>query len=536
MIGFNPSQLQQLSPIERIEAEEARRDFKLFVKLAWHVIEPGRPFVPGWHLDAIAEHLRAVTHGQIKRLLINMPPRHGKSTLISVLWPVWSWLSDPSLRWLCASYAMNLATRDNLKCRRIIKSPWFQDRYGHVFTLTKDQDAKTKFENDHMGYRMAVSVGSSATGEGGDILLGDDFHNIDEKESDAKRESALDWFDNTWSTRLNDQQNGAMVAVGQRIHEKDVSGHILDTNDGEWVHLNLPAEYDPGSACRTYLFSKHHVQAPSDLENQAQNDVPLGKCLFWADPRQEEGELLWEARFPRAVIEKAKKRHGVLGYSALYGQRPIPPGGYVFNKANERLFTISPQSDVYQLITPSGIKIVPVSACWELTTSDVAVKDKEQNDFTVFAHWAITPENDVLLLDIRRGHWLIPKQKEQARLFYRVWYSPRYKALYFEDVGYQSAIGQDLLTEGIPCLAFHPKGDKVQRAVGASIWQEAGKVYFLKGASWLEDFRDEIYKFPKTRNDDQVDPFSMVCMIVRSPDIEELDEEITEALHSYVGY
>ncbi|HEY7414673.1 MAG TPA: hypothetical protein VH593_05740, partial [Ktedonobacteraceae bacterium] len=236
-----------------VQAEQARRDFSLFVKLAWPIIEPGTPFVPGWHLDAIAEHLQAVSEGHIKRLLINMPPRHGKSSLISVLWPMWSWISDPSIRWLCGSYAMNLATRDNLKCRRVIKSNWFQERYGHRFVLTKDQDAKTKFENDHMGYRMAVSVGSSATGEGGDVLLLDDPHNIDEKESDARREAALDWFNNTWSTRLNNQQTGAMVVVGQRIHERDVSGHILETNDGEWIHLNLPAEYESASPCKTFL-------------------------------------------------------------------------------------------------------------------------------------------------------------------------------------------------------------------------------------------------------------------------------------------
>lgn len=500
---------------EQIQAERARRDFSLFVRDAWHIIEPGRPFVSGWHLDAIAEHLTAVTNGQIKRLLVNMPPRHGKSSLINVLWSAWLLLNDPSIRLLCGSYAMNLATRDNLKCRRLIQSNWFQLRYGHVFKIVRDQNAKIKFETDQLGYRMAVSVGSSATGEGGDILLLDDPHNIDEKESNAKREAALDWFDNTWSTRLNDQQKGAMVVVGHRIHEDDVSGHILDTNDGEWTHLNLPAEYDPSTPCKTHLTS--------------------GK-EFWSDPRREEGELLWPERFPALVIEKAKRRHGALGYSALYGQRPVPPGGYIFNKANERLFTISPEGDVYQLITPSGVQIVDLKSCYELTTSDVAAKDKEQNDFTVFSHWAVTPSHDVLLLDVWRGHWLIPKQKEQARLMYRTWHTQRYRALYFEDVGYQSAIGQDLLTEGIPCMEFHPKGDKVMRAGGASIWQEAGKVYFRKDAHWLSDFQNEIYKFPKTAHDDQVDTLSMVCMLVRAPEIEPLDDETANALSGFIGY
>jgi len=509
--------VRDLSLLEEFDAENARYNFKQFVTSAWHIIEPGRAFVPGWHLDAIAEHLQAVSEGQIKRLLVNMPPRHGKSSLISALWSAWLLLNNPAIRLLCGSYALNLATRDNLKVRRIVKSPWFQQRYGHLFTIVKDQDAKMKFETNKLGYRMVTSVGAGTTGEGGDILILDDPHNIDEKESEPKRESALMWFNDTWCSRLNDFQTSCMVVVAHRIHEQDVSGHILETNDGEWAHLNLPAEYDPATPCKTYL--------------------PSGDT-FWEDPRKEEGDLLWEERFPREAIEKAKRRHGILGYSALYGQNPIPPGGFIFNTANERLFTISPEGDMYLLITPSGVQSYLIANCWELSTSDVAAKDKEINDFTVFAHWAVTPGNDVLLLDLWRGHWSIPKQKEKARQFYQTHFSVRYRAFYFEDVAYQSAIAQDLLLEGIPCLSFHPqnKGDKVARAVGASIWQEAGKAYFLKGAVFLVDFRKEIYKFPKDAKDDQVDNFSMVCMIVRSPEIGPLDDETANAIRGYVGF
>ncbi len=178
MVAVLPASLE-------IQAARARNSFAIFAKEAWHIIEPGKAYVGNWHLEAIAEHLQAVLEGDIKRLLVNMPPRHGKSSYISTLIHPWSWLHNPSLRWLCASYALNLATRDNLKCRRIIKSPWFQDRYGSIFTLTKDQDAKMKFENDKSGYRQAVSVGSAGTtGEGGDILLIDDPHPIEQKRSD----------------------------------------------------------------------------------------------------------------------------------------------------------------------------------------------------------------------------------------------------------------------------------------------------------------------------------------------------------------
>lgn len=499
-----------------LQAEQDKRQFKSFVTSAWHIIEPGRPFVPGRHLDAISEHLQAVSAGQIKRLLVNMPPRHGKSSLISVLWSTWLLLNTPAIRLLCGSYALNLATRDNLKARRIIKSPWFQERYRDAFSIIKDQDAKLKFETDQLGYRMVTSVGSGTTGEGGDVLILDDPHNIDEKESEVKRDAAIDWFDNTWSSRLNDAQTSSMVVVAHRIHMRDVSGHILDTNDGEWIHLNLPAEFKPATRCQTFL--------------------PSGE-QFWQDERTEEDELLWPERFPQGAIEKAKKRHGPLGYSALFGQNPIPPGGFIFNSDNERPYTISPEGDMYLLITPNGVQSYLIEKCYELSTSDVAAKEKEINDYTVFAHWAVTPGNDVLLLDLWRGHWSIPKQKEKARQFYQTHFSVRYRAFYFEDVAYQSAISQDLLLEGIPCLGFSPqnKGDKVARAVGASIWQEAGKAYFPKNAVFLEDFRNEIYHFPKDAHDDQVDNFSMVCMLVRTPEIDYLDEETSNAIRDYMG-
>lgn len=473
-----------------IEAEKARRDFRLFLKLAWPVIEPGRPFVPGWHLDAIAEHLQAVSEGQITRLLVNMPPRHGKSSLISVLWSGWLLLNNPSTRLLCASYALNLAIRDNVKARRLIKSNWFQQRYGHIFTLADDQDAKMKFETDKLGYRMAVSVGSAATGEGGDILLLDDPHNIQEKESEAKREAALDWFDNTWASRLNDQQTGQMVVVAHRIHAQDVSGHILDTNDGEWVHLNLPAEFEAGNPCKTYL--------------------PTGQ-EFWSDPRTEDGELLWSERFPQKVIDKAKRRHGPMGYAALYQQRPTPAGGAIFQSKNQRYFTVDETTQCYLLETPRGIKPVPFADCWKLCTVDLAISEKESADFTVFAAYAVTPYKDLLLLEIIREHFPFDEQLDQACLFQLKHY---FNVGAIEATAYQLAMVQQAIVRGFPAKPFNPHKDKVTRSSTASIWDANGKSYHLKHAPWLFTYEKEKFGFPKEEHDDQVDTHSLAAIVV----------------------
>jgi predicted phage terminase large subunit-like protein len=142
-----------------------------FIKRAWHVVEPSVPYIHGWHIDAICEHLTAVSNCQIKNLLINMPPRHAKSLIVSVFWPMWEWTKWPHRKWLYSSYAQNLSIRDSLKCRRLILSGWYQLMFGESFQLIKDQNTKTRFDNDKYGYRIATSVSGLGTGEGGDRIV-----------------------------------------------------------------------------------------------------------------------------------------------------------------------------------------------------------------------------------------------------------------------------------------------------------------------------------------------------------------------------
>ena len=163
--------MNQMTPavmLDMIKREKDRRNASAslyeFVKQSWAVVEPGVPFVGSWHIETICEHLEAVSAGDIHRLLINIPPRHSKSTIVSVMWPMWEWLTAPDQKFLCASYSGNLSIRDNLKARRLVQSPWYQERWGHLFKLAGDQNAKQRFENDQTGYRIATSVGGTATG------------------------------------------------------------------------------------------------------------------------------------------------------------------------------------------------------------------------------------------------------------------------------------------------------------------------------------------------------------------------------------
>ena len=286
-----------------------------FIQGAWHIVEGGREFVDGWHIQAICEHLEAVKKGHIKNLLINMPPRCMKSTTVSVMFPAWGWIDEPQLQFLYLSYAERLAMKDSVKCRRIINSKWYKDRWGHLFHLAGDVNTKLRFDNDKTGYRISSSVGGTATGEGGDIIVLDDPNNAGDTESDTVRESTNDWCDFVLSSRLNDLKTGCFIAVQQRLHAQDYSGHILSQEIPDLVHLCLPMEFEEGRRCSTVI-------------------LPSLKGKVWIDPRKEEGYLLWPERIGHLELAKlkAKMRTEYIQAGQLQ-QRPAPAEGGILKKA-----------------------------------------------------------------------------------------------------------------------------------------------------------------------------------------------------------
>lgn len=244
--------IERVPTVADIATERARRSLRAFVRQAWHVVEPATPFVASWHIDAICDHLqyvRDVVTGRVVRqkpgsynLLINMPPRMMKSLTVSVFFPAWCWIEDSWLRFIYSSYSQNLATEHSVATRLVIESPWYQERWGDRFALAGDQNLKTRFANDRRGYRIATSVEGMGTGVGGHIVVADDPHNVKQAESEAIREGVLVWWDRTMSTRFNDPKRGARIVVMQRVHERDLSGHVLA--QGGYDHLCLPMEYE----------------------------------------------------------------------------------------------------------------------------------------------------------------------------------------------------------------------------------------------------------------------------------------------------
>jgi predicted phage terminase large subunit-like protein len=473
----------------KVEREYAMRSFHEFVRQAWHIIEPATVFVPGWHIDAIVDHLEAVSYGHIRNLLINVPPRHMKSSLVSVLWPAWEWTRWPERRWLFSSYAATLSIRDSVKCRRLIESPWYRARWGHVFTLTGDQNAKTRFDNNRSGYRLSTSVGGAVTGEGGDRIVCDDPHNVADVASDTTRRTAIDWWDIAMSTRVNDPKTSAMVIVMQRCHQRDLSGHLLEK--GNFEHLCLPAEYEgPGRVT----------------------------SIGFSDPRTEHGELLWTGQFGRTEIEELKINLGSYGAAGQLQQRPSPAGGGIFKR------------HWFRYLQPRGMNLPPVEVRLpdgtltlipaieaphhvdeQLQSWDCTFKELDTSDYVVGQLWA-RKGGLFLLGDQFRERTDCPGTVKAVRAMTEKW--PATMAVLIEDKANGSAVIQMLAHEIPGLLPVNPQGGKIARAAAVSPLIEAGNIYLPHPAyaPWVNDFIEECVQFPNGAHDDQVDAMTQALL------------------------
>ena len=481
MAIVNPNALLKAVAFEQ-NKRKAEVSLIEFMKQSWDIIEPGTPYVDGWHLHAIADHLQAVSQGKIRNLIINMPPRHCKSILVAVIWPVWTWINNPEFRWLFASYSGNLSMRDSLKCRRMIQSTWFQERWGKKFSLIGDQNTKTFYENDMYGYRFATSVGGTTTGMGGSAIVVDDPHSAMEAQSDVIREGVIEWWDQAMSTRLNNPKTGSKVIVMQRLHERDLTGHLLRV--GGYEHLCLPAEWD-GVVRKT----------------------SLGKY----DPRTTKGELLWPELYDTKALAPIKAALGEYGTAGQLQQSPSPAGGGIIKIDNIKLW-------------PAKEPIPPLQ--YVIQSYDTAFTEKTSGDPSACTVWGIVQrhgENVALMLDAWAEHLGYPDLRSRVISEYSDSYAgnpddlgnPGRKTdlvLIEEKASGQSLI-QDLRRANVPVRGYNPgRADKVSRAHMIAPIIDAGLVYVIeskknkgKPVSWAKDVIDEMEKFPAGEHDDRVD-------------------------------
>lgn len=437
-----------------------------FIRQAWHVVEPATPYVPGWHLDAISDHLEALSAGEIRNLIINIPPRYMKSLSVCVFWPCYEWTKRPALRWLFSSYSDRLATRDSLKCRRLIGSLWYQERYGKVFHLAGDQNEKMRFENDKTGYRLATGVGGAATGEGGDRLIVDDPIKAKDADSEAIRDAANTWWDETMSTRGNDPKTVAKVIIMQRLHEDDLTGHVLaKMRDGgeHYEHLCLPAEYEP----RVYVSG-----------------------IGWSDPRTQGGELLWPERFGQTEVDGLKKSLGSYGASGQLQQRPTPRGGGMIKRAWWKFYKVAPSQ--FDRVVDS----------WDMT-----FKDSKSSDFVAGHKWGKFGA-DVYLLARIHDRMDFPTAQQAVKNLAAI--RPQSPTKLIEDKANGTAIIASLQRIIPGLIPVEPEGSKQARAAAVSPFIEAGNVFLPDPsiAPWIEEVIAECAAFPLGAHDDDVDAMS----------------------------
>ena len=462
----NTEEIPALPSLERIDAELCKRSMSHFIQEHWRYVEPS-DYLHNWHIDCISEHLEAVQKGEIKRLIINIPPRNMKSLSVSVFFPSWYWLSEPGTSFLFASYAQSLSIRDSVKCRRVIQSPRYQSIVKQLypeFLLTGDQNTKIRFENSFQGYRIATSVGGALTGEGADIIVIDDPHNVVEGESEAVRNSTLQWWDEAMSTRLNNPKSGVYIIIMQRVHEDDLTGHILAKNHSEYTHICIPAEYEGNRIVS-----------------------PLG----WKDVRKVSGELLWPERIDEKEIEELKSKLGPYGAAGQLQQRPAPREGGLFKPENCEVVPLPPN------------KIVQTFRYWDKAGS------KGKGAYTAGVQIGKLKDGRYIVLDVVRGQWEALEREKKIKQTAEM--DGKSVRIGIEQEGgsggKESAQSTIRNLAGWSITADHPTGDKVTRAEPFAVQMNAGNVLLLKG-EWNKEYIKELQMFPAGKYKDQVDASS----------------------------
>lgn len=438
-----------------------RHDLATFIARTFAHVDPTSAFAHNWHLDLIADRLSRVYRGEIRRLIITLPPRNLKSICASIAFPAWVLGKDPSKRIICASYGQELSNKLARDTASVMQSAWYQRAFA---TRLANRTATADFETTERGGRMATSVGGVLTGRGGDILIIDDPVKPDEALSDVQRQGANDWFDHTLYSRLNDKRTGAIVLIMQRLHLDDLVGHVLEQEP--WEIVNLPA-----------------IATDEEVWTY---DTLLGKRTH----RRGEGELLHPRREPMEVLDAMRSALGTYAFSAQYQQAPVPLGGGMIKRDWLLAYDEEDLPGTFDAIVQS----------W-----DTAIKGSQLADYSVCTTWGVY-DKTFYLLDVYRKRMEYPELKRQVVRLAKQW---KAETILVEDKASGSQLIQELRNElhGIKGIKLEG-GDKVMRMHAQTATIENGNVRIPKEASWLQDYLHELTTFPKSKYDDQVDSTS----------------------------
>jgi len=450
-----------------------RSDFGSFLWKCFNTITPGTKFLLNWHIGAIAYQLMRLQRGEIKRLLINQPPRSLKSISVSVAYVAWRLGHNPSLKFIVASYSIDLAAELHRQFRTVIESDWYKALFP-LMRLAKDTD--TESITTLGGGRLATSVGGSLTGRGADIIIVDDPLKAEEAQSDLARLKVSEWFTGTLLSRLNDKNEGQMIVLMQRLHQDDLAGYLLENES--WDHLNLPA-------------------------------VAIVDTIIRIGPQKtivrREGDILHPQRESRETLEKIRREIGSQKFFAQYQQEPIPVGGNYIKREWLRTYNELPAKRPRDRIVQS----------W-----DTANMAGDNNDFSVCTTW-LRHDLDFYLIHVFRDRLEYPQLRHKVRALARDFGAD---TILIEKAGLGQALLQELETNPrnglVRPIGIVPKGDKRDRLITHSPRIESGQIHLPTEAVWRADFLKEILGFPHARHDDQVDSLSQFLYWATSPRFE----------------
>ena len=447
-----------------------RSDFYAFVHRSALELHPSLAFLPNWHLEVICQKLDAVRRGEIKRLIITIPPRHLKSIAGSVCLPAYILGHDPTAQIICASYGQVLADKLARDCRSIMNASFHRDIFGTRLQQTTLHDFATKAG----GFRMATSVGGVLTGRGADIIIIDDPLKPDEAVSDVARNAVNSWYDNSVRSRLNDKQEGGIVIIMQRLHEDDLVGHVL--RQEEWEVVSFPAI--------------------AEIEETHEFETIYGRFRH----QRRVGDILHPQREPRETLAILKRSMGEYNFAGQYQQSPAPFGG---GMVKEEWFKRYTEREPFQSLDQ-------VIQSW-----DSANKETELADYSVCTTWGIKDKR-IYLLDVLRERMDYPDLKRAVRR-QRESYHP--DVILIEDKASGTQLIQELIEEGVPGVQkIKPNGDKVMRMHAQTASIENGFVHLPEDAPWLPDYIHELTTFPRGKYDDQVDSTSQALAWLKTPE------------------
>ena len=437
-----------------------RDDLTAFVEKCFTTLEPGTPYRPNWHIQHVCWQLERVARGDVRRLIINVPPRSMKSITVSIAFAAWLLGKDPTKRIMAVSYAADLARKLSVDTRTVMLADWYQRAFRELVFASR-QPRTLELITTLRGYRFAAGMNGSILGRGADVILIDDPIKATDAASEAERRRVNEAFDNTLRTRLDDKVKGAIVIIMQRLHEDDLVGHVMGRDDWEVVSIPAIATED-----RRYQLS------------DAPGDVYIRRA----------GEVLHAEREPLRVLEDIRRAQGSLVFSSQYQQTPLPLEGNIVKREWLRSYAQRPSEFSY------------IVASW-----DTASTLSESADWSVGTVWG-AKGLDFYLLDRIRGRFEVPELRRQIVALANRWGVDQ---TVVEDGDMGRAIVQDLRRTGeVGVVLKRPQFDKQARFLAQSARFESGQVYAPANAPWYAEWLNELLAFPNGKYDDQVDSTS----------------------------